>query len=410
MSRRPPKHPSKEFTAAFIKSLQPEAERYVVREKLPRKEGGFCIRVTPDGAKSWYYVFRHVERKGLGWCHLGDCPPMGLSDARVEFRKARAIRKEGKDPIVVRQEQRQERRDSWTIDKLCDEYLEKYAAIKKRPRSAHEDELNLARDVRPAWGTRKARDIRRGDIVSLLDEIVKRGSKVQANRTLATIRKMFAWAFDREVVEISPAWKITKPATETPKERALTGDEVKRLWPALDAAVDVPSGVKKALKLVLLTGCRPGEVLAARWDQVKDNWLELPGTATKNKRPHRVYLSKLARQVIGDAGEGLIITKDNGLPIPVYALSFWLRRCNHFGIDDWTPHDLRRTCATKLAEAGTPPHIVQRVLNHAQTGITGRVYDQHSYAGEIANALEQWGQTVDMAVSGKTTKVKKSGK
>jgi integrase len=401
-----PKHPAQIFTDAFIKSLKPEGQRYTVRENAPRGEGGFCIRVTPNGQKSWYYAFFHIDRKGLGWCHLGDYPVMGLSRAREEFRKMRELVSRGIDPIVAKQEQLKERRDAWTVDKLCDEFLEKYAAIKKRPSSAHEDKLNLDRDVRPAWGKRKARDIRRGDVVSLLDDIIARGASVQANRTLATIRKMFAWALEREVVEFNPASGISKPATEAPKERTLSLDEIRTVWLGLDSATDVPEGVKKALRLVLLTGCRPGEILTAQWHWLDGNWIDLSSMNTSNKKHYRIYLSTLAKEVVGKTGEGLILTKDSGAAIPEYALSFWVRSRGYFGAAPWTPHDLRRTCNTLLSKAGVPPHIRKRILNHTLVDITDTVYDQHTYGPEIARALEKWGQTMRQIVSGATRTAK----
>lgn len=380
------------FTDAFIKSLKPKGVHFIVREDAPRGEGGFGIRVMKTGAKTWLMVYSFEGKRK--WLSLGVYPGLSLSKAREKFREKKKILAEGKDPGELTRAKRQERRNAWTTDKLCDEFLEKYAAVKKRPRSAKEDKLNLARDVRPEWGKRKACDIRRGDVVTLLDKIVSRGSFVQANRTLATIRKMFAWALEREVVEYNPASGVTKPGAETPKERVLSINEVKTVWQNMDKADDIPNGVKKALKLVLLTGCRPGEILMARWDHCDGTWIYLLGKFTKNKKFHRIYMSTLAKQVIGDKGKDFIITKDNGDSIPVYALSYWIRRSGYFGIPHWSPQDLRRTTATRLAEAGTPPHILQRVLNHTQTGITGRVYDQHSYSLEIQTALEKWSRII----------------
>jgi integrase len=330
---------------------------------------------------------------------------MSLSQAREKFREERKILSAGKDPGEMAREKKKERREAWTVDDLCDSYLKEYAMKEKRPRSAREDELNLARDIRPAWGKRKAMDITRKDVKALLKEIVNRGAKVQANRTLATVRGMYAWALSEEeeesCIKFNPAAGITKPTTEVPKERALSLDEIVTVWKNLDGREDVPMGVKKTLKLVLLTGLRPGEVVAGRGDQLAGDWLELSGTSTKNKRPHRAYLSTLARQVAGDTDAGLIVAKDDGSPIPVYTLSFWLRRCNHFGVAPWTAHDLRRTCATRLAELGTAPHVVDRVLNHVQTGVTGKVYDKYTYGPEISRALEKWGQKIEQAVTGK---------
>lgn len=381
------------FTDAFVKSLKPTNTHFIVREDAPRGEGGFCIRVMKTGAKTWQmvYSFEGVRK----WLSLGEYPGLSLSKAREKFREKKKILAEGKDPGELTRSKNRERRDAWTVDKLCDEFFEKYAAVKKRPRSAREDKLNLARDVQPAWGKRKACDIRRGDVVVLLDQIVARGSGVQANRTLATIRKMFAWALEREVVEFNPASGVTKPAAEVPKERALSLNEVKTVWQNMDKIDEMPVGAKKAIKLMLLTGCRPGEILGARWSQCMGSLIALPGTSTKNKKPHLVYMSTLATQIVGDEGEGYIVTKDNGDPFTVYSLSYWVRRFNFFGIAPWSPQDLRRTTATRLSEAGTPFHILQRVLNHTQTTITERVYDQHLYIEEIAIALEAWSKRIE---------------
>lgn len=391
----------KTFTDAFIKSLVPKDKPYIEREQAPRGEGGFAIRVMPTGKKSWQMVYTFEGTRK--WLRLGSYPALSLSKAREKFRKMRSILAEGKDPGEATRTKARERRDAWTVDKLCDEFLEKYCQVKKRPRSAREDKLNLKRDVRPVWGKRKARDIRRGDVVALLDVIVKRGAGVQANRTLACVRKMFAWALEREVVESNPAAGISKPATESPKERNLDLAEIVTVWQNMDARQDVPKGVKQALKLVLLTGCRPGEILDARWEQLDGEWFELPSTNTKTKRPYRVYLSTLAKQIAGEPGTGLIVTKEDGSPLPVYTLSYWLRRCKHFGAEPWSSHDLRRTCATQLAKMGTAPHVTQRILHHAQTGTMGRVYDQYTYAKEIATALEAWSRKLQGLLEGKET-------
>lgn len=138
------------FTDTFIKSLKPRTQRYFVREDAPRGEGGFGIRVMPTGAKSWQMIYTFEGKRK--WLFLGEYPGMGLSKAREVFREKRKILATGHDPGEVTRSKNQERRDAWTVNKLCDEYLEKYATVNKRPRSAHEDELNLARDVRPRLG------------------------------------------------------------------------------------------------------------------------------------------------------------------------------------------------------------------------------------------------------------------
>lgn len=376
------------LTDNFIKSLKPREKRYLVREDAPRGEGGLCIRVMSTGNKSWQMVYSYEGTRK--WMQLGTYPALSLSKAREKFRYMKGLLAEGKDPGEATRRKDQERRDAWTVDHLCDEFLEKYSNIKKRPRSAKEDELNLKRDVRRSWGKRKARDITRGDIKLLVDEIVTRGASIQANRTLATIRKMFAWAMELEVVEFNPASGISKPAPEVSKDRYLSNDEITKLWGALSHTDSTPEPVCTTLKLILLTGLRPGEVIGAQWRQVNNNWLELPGTSTKNKISHRVYLTELAIKVAGTESCEYIVNREGIDRLEVYTLSSWVRSNNYFGLVPWSPHDLRRTCATKLAEMGEAPHIISRVLNHKQTGITARVYDKHLYSNEIQQALTRW--------------------
>jgi len=368
------------FSAKYITNLKPKENVYSDSEK-----GGLTIRVFPSGRKTWIFIYTFNNKRT--WYTLGHYPTVSLAMAHQKQREAQQLLDKGIDPARKRQEYIK----GWTVDRLCDEFLEKYSEVKKRPRSAKEDRLNLARDVRPAWGELKAVDIRRGDVVILLDAVVKRGAPTQANRTLATIRKMFAWALERQVIEFNPASGITKPGKEMVRDRVLSWNEIKTVLQTMDARNDVPDPIKKAFKLILLTGCRPGEVLGFRWDRIADNWLEIPGTETKNKRTHRVYLSELTRSIMGNGETGLVLTRHTDTKqedIKTYSLSFWLKRCDHFGINTWSPHDLRRTCATRLAELGTQPHIISKILNHAETSVTARVYDWHPYESEITEALE----------------------
>ncbi len=382
----------KKFTDIMIRSLKPKPKPYVLREDAPRGEGGFALRVMPSGSKSWQMIYSFDGQRK--WLSLGSYPSIGVADAREKFRQKKSILAKGLDPGQEERAKQQVRRDAMTVDKLCDQFLEKYAYVKKRPRSAKEDEHNLARDIRPQIGNRKARDIERPDIIQIIDSILARGAHIQANRTLATIRKMFAWAVERSIVPINPAAGISKPSNERAKERALSLDEICSLWTeTYDPEIIPPEGAK-ALKLILLTGCRPGEVLNFTWENYEDGWLEIPGSATKNKNPHRVYFSEFVKEIIGDPSEGMIVSRYDGSQVPVYSLSSWIRRSNHLGLTPWTPHDLRRTCATRLAESGVNPFIVQKILNHAPQGITAQVYNQYSYAKEISSALEALGNTV----------------
>jgi hypothetical protein len=140
---------------------------------------------------------------------LGTYPAVGVADARVKHAKAKADLERGIDPGDEKLKRKTAERNAETVADLVEEYLEKWARPRKR--SAAEDERMLRKDVLPVWGDRKAKDIKRRDVITLLDGIVDRGSPIQANRTLAVIRKMFNFAISRDIVDATPVAMVPLP-------------------------------------------------------------------------------------------------------------------------------------------------------------------------------------------------------
>jgi integrase len=126
----------------------------------------------------------------------------------------------------------------------------------------------LRKDVIPAWGHRKAKDIARRDAIVLLDAIVDRGSPIAANRTLAVIRRMFGWALSRDIVPASSCVAVKAPAKERRRDRVLSADEIAALWRALEnPELAMSRAIRLALKLQLVTAQRKGEVVSAEWSE-----------------------------------------------------------------------------------------------------------------------------------------------
>ena len=176
-----------------------------------------------------------------------------------------------------------------TVEKLIDLYIERYA--KKKKKSWKEDERVLKKELGD-WEKMKIADIKRKDIISIVENIVDRGSPVGANRALACFRKMFNFAIERDLLEVNPCIHVKAPSRETQRDRVLTGNEIKLLWEALDNGA-VTLFVRITLKLILLTAQRKGEILNAEWDEIDliNKWWVIPASKTKNKMAHRVPLS-----------------------------------------------------------------------------------------------------------------------
>ena len=237
-----------------------------------------------------------------------------------------------------------------------------------------------------------------------------RGATVTVNRTLAAIRRALSWAVSEDLIVTNPALNLATKIEETPKDRALSVEEIKAVWTGLDKA---PMGEKSrlALKLILVTGQRPGEVCGAAKVEVdlKAATWTIPSKRAKNRQVHLVPLSPLAVELFNSAialsedsdyvfssrprsGKGLDLTE----PMEAHALSHAMRgSLRELGLKakPATPHDLRRTVATHMARLGIPDRVVGRVLNHGtelRRTITSRVYIQHDYADEKREALEAW--------------------
>ena len=173
--------------------------------------------------------------------------------------------------------------------------------------------------------------------------------------------------------------------------------------------------LRDALKLLLVSGQRRSEVLQATWDEFdfETGWWEIPAWRTKTNRVHRVPLNDLALQLLNDVDvlvRAAGITNDRVFintrikkPLaPASPSVAMLSSLAELGLADApaTPHDLRRSMATRLGELGIARLVVGKLLNHSEGGITG-IYDRFDYADEKAKAMAAWGERLREIVSGK---------
>jgi integrase len=128
----------------------------------------------------------------------------------------------------------------------------------------------MRREVLPVWGARPIEDIRKRDIIALIDGIADRGAPIMANRTLAHVKRLFRWAAARDVIEGDPAAHVEKPAPETRRDRVLTDDELATIWQAADRT-SFPFG--SAVQLLVLTAARREEISPLTSPAPATDWL-----------------------------------------------------------------------------------------------------------------------------------------
>ena len=236
-----------------------------------------------------------------------------------------------------------------------------------------------------------------------------------ANRTLAVIRRVYNFGISRDLVDVNPTVLVRPPGKETRRERALKAEEIKTLCDFLDSMQEAGPHVKAALQLILITGQRSGEVLSMERNEIdfaSATW-EIPSTKTKNAQAHRVPLSSTALKILeglpkhgnyvfpSRVGSGF----DESKPMKPNALAIAIRRNRELlGLEEFTPHDLRRTCASFLGSLGVEQSLISRILNHAERGVTS-IYNRYAYEKEKRRALMMWAGKLEEIVTGKKMKV-----
>jgi integrase len=378
------------LTDLKVKKLVPRDKRY---EVLDGK--GLSIRVMPTGSKSW--VFRYMIDGRARRMTLGTYPALSLSEVREQHAKAMQDIERGIDPSIKKMESKAERKTAPTFTDLIKEL---WHMELKNQKSGVERKRLLEKDIVPAWGKRKVADIKRRDIVLLLDHVRER-APITANRLHGSLSRLFNFAAERGIIEDSPCTRIKKPP-EKGRSRVLTDSEIKLLWKALDinnAGIDIYRISKLALTMVLLTGQRPGEVCGMAWDEIdNEGFWNIPAERMKGGEPNRVPLTDMALEVIdqarlysGDKSFVFASSHKSDGPVTTQALAkAVLRHRDEMGFEErFTPHDLRRTLRTRLAELGIDDVVAERVLGHKLQGIMA-IYNRHGYDKEKRQALERW--------------------
>lgn len=205
-------------------------------------------------------------------------------------------------------------------------------------------------------------------------------------------------------------------ATFKPRERALTPNEMRAFFTALDGVGTMPQ-LQLGLRLTLLTMCRKGELLGAWWQEVDfeaRTWT-IPAERMKARRPHVVYLSDQAMDLLvglrtcaGSSPYFLPGRYETGQPMTPQALNrsidATLARAKGQGVTiaEFSPHDLRRTASTLLHEAGFNSDWIEKALAHEQRGVRA-VYNKAEYGPQRRELLQTWADMVDAFIAGTVT-------
>lgn len=340
----------------------PDGKHHVIHwdEKLK----GFGLRVTTKGGRAWIVDYRCNGRQRR--LTIGKIDRWNCTAARDEARKILRDASRGID--------RMEKPSGDTVRDLWRRYERE-----KLPQMAQRGQTDVRTmwkmDILPHIGSKKLADVKRQDIERIHSKVTESGRKVRANRILSNIHRVFNLAIDWELIERNPAARISRNR-ETPRDRFLSPDEFERLFRVLDGCPEQTCA--DAIKIIMLTGSRKGEVLQMCWDQLDlDNgvWLK-PASMTKQRRIHRVVLNEPAiallkrrrerstsKYVFPSHATGRALTK---------VTETWKRARRETGLEGTRLHDLRHTFASLLASGGESLKVIGDLLGHSNPATTAR--------------------------------------
>jgi integrase len=331
---------------------------------------GFGIRVTAAGARAFVLDYRRKLDGKQRRITIGSFPDWSTAAAREEAKRLKRDIDGGADPIGDDEQVRA----APSVADLCARFLEDYVP-RKSPATQRDYRQQIAADILPALGEMKVAAVTFADVDSLHRKVTKR-APTHANRVLALLSRMFTMAIRWGMRTDNPVKGIERNA-EGKRQRYASGAELARLFTALAELRD--QGAANAIRLLLLTGARRGELLAAKWKDIELEagvWTK-PASTTKQRKMHTIPLSAAARQLLGEmraqvGDDAVYLFPARFTPHRLDIDDAWAALRNAADLGDLRLHDLRHTFASLLVSSGQSLPLIGSLLGHATPVTTHR--------------------------------------
>ncbi|WP_416192888.1 tyrosine-type recombinase/integrase [Nitrobacter sp. TKz-YC01] len=383
---------------------------------------GFVARKLSSGKVTFGYRYRDAAGKQK-WHGLGIMGSITPDEARTLAKKRAGEVADGRDPSAERATAKAEaakvgRAASNTVNAILDDFVKRHAS-----KLRSEDQITSAFDryVRPRIGETSIYELKRRQIVEMLDAVEDKAGPVMADRVLAHVRKAFNWQAARDDDFLSPIVRgmaRTKPK-ERARQRVLTDDEIRDIWQALETA-DVPSCYPRYVKMLLLTMTRRNESASMNAAEIEGDLWTIPGERYKNKLDHVIPLPAAAKALIGTKPQGfkgnnwfVFSTTDGARPFSGFSkakasldaeITKRRKAEGRAKMPRWTLHDLRRTARTLMSRAKVPEDHAERAMGHVIAGVRG-TYDRYSFLDEKREAFQRLADLVAIILSPPTDNV-----
>jgi integrase len=351
---------------------------------------GYRLRAGAGGKVLCTWVVQYKRAGATRRLLLGPAAVLGAEQARLQARKALGKVAQGEDPAGDRRDRRDKDRN--TLRVLIEEFL---AAKERqlRPRSFVELKRYLTTGYFKPLHAMPADTITRRDVSARVVAIAHTSGDPTAARAKGALSSFFVWARRMGLCEQNPTIDSAQPEESKPRERVLSDEELATIWRGCG---DDDYG--RVIRLLILTGCRRAEIGDMCWTELDDpeqpSSFTIPAARSKNKRPHTLPVMPMMREII--TGAPRMASRDQLFGLRSHGFTAWAQGKHALdersGVTSWTVHDIRRSVATRMADLGVQPHIIEAVLNHYsghRAGVAG-TYNRSPYEREVRNALASW--------------------
>jgi integrase len=360
-------------------------------------DGNLYIKVHPTGRKVWMYRYVESGTKSRKWLSLGEVSAINTMEvAKAKSDDYNRNLEEVGDPQKTTE-------GDQTFAELFSLFMSRGVDRQGKPlseRTLSFYEYSISTNVLPYLGNHKVKDLRKRDILPVLEKIVDRGARSLANLTYRRMKRIFNFAAARDIIEFNPMANMELVGEIKNCDRVLSDSEIKTF-------LEWETKSKEAwhvMRLILITGARPGEVTGLCKAEIEGDWWVIPPERTKAGAENRIFLTDMAKELL----------PEDSFTISRPAVGEYLRRAVNAGkelkekgkvkgsiflsVPPFTPHDLRRTMATNLAELGFTDEIINACQGRAKRGVIA-TYNRYRYDKERQLTAEAWSRKLASIMS-----------
>ncbi|MBV1883725.1 MAG: tyrosine-type recombinase/integrase [Pseudomonadales bacterium] len=388
------------LTAVAVKTAKPKEKPYKLSDG-----GGMYILVNPNGSRYWRLKYRFNSKEKV--LALGVYPDVSLADARKETAKAKELLENGSDPSAHKKTAKIEI-SATTFEFVALDWFEKN---KGRWSTGHAKRVkqSLVVDVFPTIGLIPIDTIQAKDCLLVIRKIEGRGALDVAGRAKQRMSSIFRYAIYTGYTEKNPADALADviQSRKVTHQAALPSNQLPAFLNAVNTSDHITGLTRQALRLIVLTFVRPGELRAAMWSEIdfeKQEW-RIPAERMKMNEEHVVPLSRQSIEVlkktyeISGSYEYVFPGHHNfKRPMSENTLTFAIRKRLNF---DATAHGFRTVASTILNETGFRPDVIERQLAHGERNKVRAAYNQAQYLEDRTDMMQWWADYLDTQLEGR---------